>query len=850
MNTLKRMLLGSILFMALSYCAVAQESLKPIVFEAELGQLGSDYKVLEDADITYITANENFTGQSGPEDPKRIVNYEITFQETGSFQLYARIRVGSGGFNDDSFFAGNGFGTKSETTSSDWIMINGLGGAGFANSIEVVKEIGVAGSEVWKWVNISQNFFAGDLTNSAFTVEGENLTQNFQIGTREDGLEFDKFAFGRSDLYFTVEMLDNELEGSLTVPEPDSSNFYKGPPLADGSPKFLGNVKPKDDSNFANLWNQVTPGNDGKWGSIAASADSSTWNWSDLDDLYSYAKQHNLIFKDHTLIWGAQQPAWINNLTPEEQLVHIESWIRQVGTRYPDIEMVDVVNEALPNHNPPDGIGTRANYKEALGGDGASGWDWVIKSFELARKYMPNTKLILNDYGIINSNSATTSYLEIINLLNDRELIDGIGVQGHRFALETAATSTLKNNLDRLGATGLPIYMSEVDLGNIKNEGIPDDAKQLELYQKIFPILWEHPSVHGITLWGYIENHMWQPSCYLVLSDGTWRPAMEWLAQYIKDTPVNNTSTIPDEAYQQVKTFVNPIMPGDHPDLTLFKDGNDFYACGSNFHFTPYLPLLHSTDLVHWEEICRVVPSNWSGLVSDAPQAGTWAGVITYFYDSYWMYFSNTAGGGQYFCKADNPAGPWTSPVKVQTTSTTGPIGYDNSVFVDDDGTPYMMIKPGQVVNRIQEIGQDGHLLGDALNLDWVNADKKYSWAEGPVMCKRNGWYYYFIAGNVYGGQYVLRSQTLTDDPNSWETMGDFFENVSDPAATFRSPNHISQPFMLDDGTWWTIAHSYEKVGSNDWNGQGRQGLLFQVNWGNNGKPTGVAPTSTPKIKP
>jgi O-glycosyl hydrolase/beta-xylosidase len=311
-----------------------------------------------------------------------------------------------------------------------------------------------------------------------------------------------------------------------------------------------------------------------------------------------------------------------------------------------------------------------------------------------------------------------------------------------------------------------------------------------------------------------------------------------------------NAQNLPAEAFQQVETYINPVMPGDHPDLTLFKDGDDFYSCGSNFHFAPYLPILHSTDLVHWEEITRVIPVDWDGIISDEPQAGTWAGVITYFYGSYWIYFSNTAGGGQYFCKADNPAGPWSEPVKMQRTNQTGPEGYDNSIFVDDDGTPYMLIKPGQNINRIQKINENGHLTGDVLNLDWVNEDNKYSWAEGPVMCKRNGWYYYFIAGNVYGGQYVLRSQTLTDDPESWEEMGNFFEPVSDGAVTFRSPNHIAQPFQLDDGTWWTISHSYEGNGNNDWNGQGRQGLLNRVVWDEDGKPTGVAPTSTPQLMP
>ncbi len=66
-----------------------------------------------------------------------------------------------------------------------------------------------------------------------------------------------------------------------------------------------------------------------------------------------------------------------------------------VGQRYPEIDMIDVVNEPLNGHNPPDGGSGRANYKNALGGNGATGWDWVIRAFTLARQYLPNAKLII-----------------------------------------------------------------------------------------------------------------------------------------------------------------------------------------------------------------------------------------------------------------------------------------------------------------------------------------------------------------------------------------------------------------------------------------------------------------------
>jgi xylan 1,4-beta-xylosidase len=298
--------------------------------------------------------------------------------------------------------------------------------------------------------------------------------------------------------------------------------------------------------------------------------------------------------------------------------------------------------------------------------------------------------------------------------------------------------------------------------------------------------------------------------------------------------------------YQTVKTYVNPVLPGDHPDPTLLKVGNDFYHCGSTFHFNPYLPIYHSKDLVHWEIISRVLPVAKAAWVSDKPSAGIWQGAITYFYGSYWVYFS---AGGQWFCKADSPIGPWSDPVQVKSNPQTGPLGYDNSIFVDDDGKPYMVIKNGQKTNRLQELGKDGQLTNKVIDLDWINAKLQYSWAEGPVMCKRNGYYYYFPAGDVSGGQYVLRASALTADSTKWERLGNFFKPITDPKVGFRRPNHIAAPVQLADGTWWTIGQSYEKYDGDDWSGAGRQTALYPVIWEGD-RPWGMAPTTQPVIKP
>jgi len=306
------------------------------------------------------------------------------------------------------------------------------------------------------------------------------------------------------------------------TPEPtDTPSPTPAPTVTPNPDKFLGNIhyQGRTPLDFAQYWNQVTPENGGKWASCEQNRDDmSYWGW--LDAAYEYAKGNGFPFKEHTLIWGhsSGQPDWICSLPEDEQLAEVEEWIRAVGERYPDLDYVDVVNEPL--HDSP-------CYEEALGGDGETGWDWVIRSFEMARQYVDGD-LLLNDYGILNNARVTSRYIEIIRLLQDRGLIDGIGVQGH--GLENTPPRAIEINLDALAKTGLPIYVSEYDVN------IADDDEQLEIYREQFPIFWEHPAVHGVTLWGYVEDEIWKENAYLLRSDGTERPALEWLMEYVDGT--------------------------------------------------------------------------------------------------------------------------------------------------------------------------------------------------------------------------------------------------------------------------------------------------------------------------
>ncbi|AEJ62098.1 glycoside hydrolase family 10 [Spirochaeta thermophila DSM 6578] len=343
--------------------------------------------------------------------------------------------------------------------------------------------------------------------------------------------------------------------------------------------KFLGNIfyGAEEPLKFSQYWNQVTPENAGKWGSVESSRDQ--MNWGTLDSIYDYAKQHGMPFKFHVLVWGQQQPSWISGLSASEQRAEVEEWFAAVANRYADIDMIDVVNEPL--HSPPP-------YRDALGGDGSTGWDWVVTSFQLAREYFPNSTLLINEYGIISDPSAAQRYIQIIDLLKARGLVDGIGIQCHAFNMDSVSVSTMEQVLDMLAQTGLPIYVSELDMRG-------DDQTQLQRYQEKFPVLWEHPSVRGVTLWGYVEGHIWQSEAYLLHSDGTERPALTWLMQYASGgstptpTPTPTSTPTPTPTATSSPTPTPTPGSGEYTEINLpfsYDGAGEYYWKTNDFSST------------------------------------------------------------------------------------------------------------------------------------------------------------------------------------------------------------------------------------------------------------------------
>ena len=318
--------------------------------------------------------------------------------------------------------------------------------------------------------------------------------------------------------------------------------------LSSNPDKFLGNITTSYQVDYGNepfytLWNQITCENESKWGSIEGNS-RGYFNWGGCDNAYNYARNHNFPFKFHTLVWGSQYPTWMDNLSAEDQYKAIEEWMDAIQQRYPDLEMIDVVNEAIPGHAP-------APYKNALGGDGQTGYDWIIRAFEMARERWPDAILIYNDYNTFQWQK--TEFINLVKTLRDAGApIDAYGCQSHD--LTDMNVTTFKAAMDEIqNELKLPMYSTEYDIATT------NDAYQKQRYEEQIPYMWESDYCAGITLWGYIYGHTWTTDGNSgIIRDGQDRPAMTWLREYMQTDAAKNAKSPFPGMKKEASVYVKP----------------------------------------------------------------------------------------------------------------------------------------------------------------------------------------------------------------------------------------------------------------------------------------------------
>lgn len=209
--------------------------------------------------------------------------------------------------------------------------------------------------------------------------------------------------------------------------------------------------------------------------------------------------------------------------------------------------------------------------------------------------------------------------------------------------------------------------------------------------------------------------------------------------------------------------YRNPVLFADYSDPDVIRDGTNYYLIASSFHFVPGIPILQSTDLVHWTIVGHVVQrlemdQKYSMIGGNRYGEGVWAPAIRKHDGFFYVYFP-TPKEGIFVSTAPDIAGPWSKPAAV----IAQPGLEDPCPFWDDDGTAYLIhSKVGAGPLILHRMSPDGRRVLDEGKVI-VQDRENLPVLEGPKLYKRNGYYYIFapFGGVGTGSQAVMRSRNI-----------------------------------------------------------------------------------------
>lgn len=276
----------------------------------------------------------------------------------------------------------------------------------------------------------------------------------------------------------------------------------------------------------------------------------------------------------------------------------------------------------------------------------------------------------------------------------------------------------------------------------------------------------------------------------------------------------------------------NPLLSGFYPDPSICRVGDDFYMVTSSFSYFPGVPVFHSRDLVHWEQIGHCLhrpeqlPLDWQHI-----SGGVYAPTIRFHDGMFYMVTTNVSHGGNFYVTAKDPAGPWSDPVYIRNAP-----GIDPTIFWDDDGTAYMTgttdwqeHNPGVWIGKIDVAA--GCVTGERV-LVWKGAMVNAWSPEAPHIYKKDGWYYLMIAE---GGTEDYHAVTIA---RSRDILGPYEGYAGNPILTHRHLG-LNYPIcnvghgdlvQLQDGSWYMVVLASRIYGGYHKN-MGRETFIVPVDW-------------------
>lgn len=259
-------------------------------------------------------------------------------------------------------------------------------------------------------------------------------------------------------------------------------------------------IRPEENAEYLQKitqnFNSVVLENNLKWPALAGDWGSG-FSLETGAGALDWARGRGLRTRGHVLVWPSFRnlPKSLGALRHDKVKLKqtVEAHVREVATHFAGrVEHWDVVNEPYDNHDLMDILGD----------------DVMVDWFRIAREADPKAKLFLNDYGILSGGGGDSGHRQhfektIRFLVEKGAPLDGIGMQGH-FGTALTAPEDLLEILERYAVFKKPILVTEYDIT------AEDPELAADYTRDFFTLLFSHPTVEGIFMWGFYDGKHWK----------------------------------------------------------------------------------------------------------------------------------------------------------------------------------------------------------------------------------------------------------------------------------------------------------------------------------------------------
>ena len=386
------------------------------------------------------------------------------------------------------------------------------------NGVESYENLGSATAKRGEWTTITAGYTAGQYDRFVLYVETTGAPQ-IAFEMKDFTLEGRQLTFGAAEIPALKAIYADRFDFGTAVTGSEALNRERM-------------------AFYASQFNIMTPGNELKPdfvldvnASRIVAATDETAAVVRLDaarPLLDFAKANGVKVHGHVLVWHSQTPEAFfhegyNRSKPlvsrEVMLARLENYVKGVMTylekNYPGVVVSwDVVNEAVDDST---GKLRASNWKTVVGDD------YILRAFEIARKYAPEgTLLYYNDYNTA-LEPKQTGIMNLLDALMAEGNIDGYGFQMHH-DVSFPSAAQIQKSVERVAATGLKLRVSELDV-TVKSNSDEAFEKQASYYADVMKIILPYASqLEAVQVWGVTDDLSWRASQYPLLFDAAAAP--------------------------------------------------------------------------------------------------------------------------------------------------------------------------------------------------------------------------------------------------------------------------------------------------------------------------------------